>query len=146
MLSCKNVPPVISACLTTRWDNYLKQLSNSLAAQLKECACDVVERKGLQVRKQILRVWTGLWKWKKVKGLVTQSCPTLCNPMDYTLPVSSLHGILQKKNTGLGCLALLQGIFLTQELNSGLLHCRHFCYHLSHWTWLWHWLVLWRSH
>ena len=27
--------------------------------------------------------------------LVTQSSPTLCNPMDYSLPGSSVHGILQ---------------------------------------------------
>ena len=26
--------------------------------------------------------------------LVAQSCPTLCNPMDYNLPSSSIHGIL----------------------------------------------------
>ena len=29
--------------------------------------------------------------------LVTQSCPTLCNPMDYSLPRSSVHGILQAR-------------------------------------------------
>ena len=26
--------------------------------------------------------------------LVAQSCPTLCNPMDSSLPGSSIHGIL----------------------------------------------------
>ena len=26
-----------------------------------------------------------------------QSCPTLCDPMDYSLPGSSLHGILQAR-------------------------------------------------
>ena len=30
------------------------------------------------------------------------------------------------KNTEVGSLPLLQGIFLTQELNQGLLHCRFF--------------------
>ena len=34
---------------------------------------------------------------KKVKVLVTQSCPTLCNPMDYSLPGFSVHGILQAR-------------------------------------------------
>ena len=29
--------------------------------------------------------------------LVTQSHPTLCNPMDYSLPGSSVHGILQER-------------------------------------------------
>ena len=36
------------------------------------------------------------------------------------------------KNSGVGSLFLLQGIFLTQELNQGLLHCRGFLYQLSH--------------
>ena len=29
--------------------------------------------------------------------LVTQSCPTLCDPVDYSLPGSSAHGILQAR-------------------------------------------------
>ena len=36
------------------------------------------------------------------------------------------------KNTGVDCHSLLQGIFLTQGLNLGLLHCRQIPYHLSH--------------
>ena len=32
-----------------------------------------------------------------VKVLITQSCPTLCNPMDCSLPGSSVHGILQAR-------------------------------------------------
>ena len=32
----------------------------------------------------------------------------------------------------MGSLALLQGIFLTQELNQGLLHCRGILYQLSY--------------
>ena len=100
---------------------------------------------------------------------VTQLCPTLCNPMDYTV-----HGILQArilewripkpfpspgdlpnpgikprspalqadslpeeslgkpKNTGVGNLSLLQGIFLIQESNWGLLPCRPILYQLSY--------------
>ena len=42
-----------------------------------------------------------------------QLCPTLCNPIDCSLPGSSVQGILQAKKTGVGCHALLQGIFLT---------------------------------
>ena len=61
---------------------------------------------------------------------VAQSCPTLCNPMDYSLAGSSIHGIFPGKNIGVGCHFLLQEIFLTLELNLGLLHCR--LYHLSH--------------
>ena len=36
------------------------------------------------------------------------------------------------KNTRVGSLSLLQGIFLTQELNRGLLHCRWILYQLSY--------------
>ena len=35
------------------------------------------------------------------------------------------------KNTGVGCHSLLHGIFLTQGLDAGLLHCRQILYHLS---------------
>ena len=58
--------------------------------------------------------------------LVTQSCPTLCDPMDCSPPGSSVHGILQAS-----CHSLLQGIFLTQGLNPGLLHCRQILHCLS---------------
>ena len=41
--------------------------------------------------------------------LVAQLCPTLCDPMDYSLVGSSVHGDSSGKNTGVGCHALLQG-------------------------------------
>src|SRR5574337_139169 len=40
------------------------------------------------------------------------------------------HTHTHKKNTGVGCHFLLQGIFPTQELNPGLLHCRQVLYQL----------------
>ena len=64
--------------------------------------------------------------------LVAQSHPTLCDPMDGGLPDSSVHGDSPGKNTGVGCHALLQGIFPTQGLNPGLPHCRWILYCLSH--------------
>ena len=33
----------------------------------------------------------------KMKALATQSCPTLCDPMDCSLSDSPVHGILQAK-------------------------------------------------
>ena len=57
---------------------------------------------------------------------------TLCNPMDCSLPGSALHGDSAGKNTGVGCHFLLQGIFPTQGLNPGLLHCRQTLYPLSY--------------
>ena len=64
--------------------------------------------------------------------LVVQSCPTLCDPMNHSPPGSSVHADSPGKNTGVGCHALLQGIFPTQGLNADLLHCRWTLYHLSH--------------
>ena len=66
------------------------------------------------------------------KCLVAQLCPTLCNPMDCSPLVSSVHGDSPGKNIGVGCHALLQGIFPTQGLNPGLLRCRRILYHQSH--------------
>ena len=70
----------------------------------------------------------------KNESEVSQSCPTLCDPMDCSLPGSSVHGI-PGKNTGVGCHALLQGIFPTQGSNPYLLHllvCWPVLYPLSH--------------
>ena len=47
-------------------------------------------------------------------------------------PGFSVHGDSPGKNTGVGCYALLQGIFPTQGSNPGLPHCRQILYHLSH--------------
>ena len=128
-----------------------------------------------------------------MKVKIAQSCLTLCDPMDWGLPGSSVHGILQARilewvavpfsrgssqprdqtqvshitgrfpfsrgssqprdwtqvsgiaggfllsespgkpmNTGVGSLFLLQGIFLTQGLNQGLLNCRRTLYQMGY--------------
>ena len=50
-----------------------------------------------------------------------QSCLTLCNPTDCSLPGSSVHEDSPDKNTELGCHALLQGIFPTQGSSPSLM-------------------------
>ena len=65
-------------------------------------------------------------------GFVAQLCPTLCDPMDCSLPGSSVHEDSAGKNTRVGCHALLQGIFPTQGSNPGLPHCRWILYHQTH--------------
>ena len=65
-------------------------------------------------------------------GLVTQLCPTLCNPIDCSLPDSSVHGNSTGKNTAVGCHAHLQGIFPTQGSKPDLPHCSQILYHLNH--------------
>ena len=61
-----------------------------------------------------------------------ESCPTRCNPMDWSPPCSSVHGNSPGKNSGVCCHALVQGIFPTQGLNPGLPHCWRILYCLSH--------------
>ena len=56
--------------------------------------------------------------------LVTQLYLTLCDPMDCSPLGSSVHEDFPGKITGVGCHALLQGIFPTWGSNPGLLHCR----------------------
>ena len=55
-------------------------------------------------------------------------------PRSPALQVDSLPAEPQgkPKNTGVGSLSLLQGIFLTQELNQGLLYCMQIPYQLSY--------------
>ena len=63
--------------------------------------------------------------------LVTQSRPTLSNPMDYSLPGFSVHGFLQEEYwSGLPCTP--PGDLPNPRSNSGLLHCRQILYCLSH--------------
>ena len=64
--------------------------------------------------------------------LVTQSCLTLCDSMDWSPLSFSVRRDSPGKNTGVGCHAFLQGSFTTQGLNPGLLHCRWVFYQLSH--------------
>ena len=57
--------------------------------------------------------------WVHDKSL--QLCPTLCDPMNSSLPVLCPRDS-PGKNFGVGCHSLLQGLFLTQGSNSCLLH------------------------
>ena len=63
--------------------------------------------------------------------LVTQLCLILCDPMDCSLPGSSIHGHAPGKKTGVGCHAFFQGTFQTQGSKPGLPHCWLILYHLN---------------
>ena len=52
--------------------------------------------------------------------------------LDYSPPGSSAREDSPGKNTGVGCHALLQGIFEIQGSDPGLLHCKRILYCLSH--------------
>ena len=94
--------------------------------------------------------WSGVLGIKALTGVflgmrakLLQPCLTLCDPMDFSLPGSSVHGDSPGKNIGSGCHARLQGIFSTQGLNPGSLHCRWILYHLSHQgnPWILEWIA-----
>ena len=70
-----------------------------------------------------------LWKWKcSLLSLVWLfETPWTAIAHEASLPME-----FSDKNTGVGCHSFLQGIFLTQGLNMGLLHCRQFLYWLSY--------------
>ena len=90
-----------------------------------------------------------------VKVLVTQSCLPLCDPMDYSLPSSSVHGILQARilewvaipffrgsswprdRTQVSCIAgWFFTIWATREahilLCSNVSHCYNWTFHYLH--------------
>ena len=63
--------------------------------------------------------------------LVVQACPTLCDPVDVAHQAPLSMGLPRQEYwSGLPFPSL--GIFPTQGLNPGLLHCRHIFYFLSH--------------
>ena len=66
-----------------------------------------------------------------------QLCSTLYNPMDCRLPSSSVHGILQeRKNTGVGCHALLKASSQTRDRT-----CVSYVSCIGRWV-LYHWVTL----
>ena len=67
----------------------------------------------------------------KVKVLVAQSCPALCDPTDY-LTRFLCPWDFSGKNPGVGCHFLPQGSFLTQGLNLRLPHWQVDSLPLSH--------------
>ena len=84
-------------------------------------------------------VWALLWMDRQGAAmLLLQKCESVsCSvmrPMGCSPPGSYVHGILQASilEWGVGSHFLLQGIFLTQGSNLGLLLCRWILYHLSH--------------
>ena len=69
---------------------------------------------------------TNVWIASERESEVTQSCPTLCNPMDCSLPCSSVHGIFQ------AWILEWVAISFSSRWNLGLLHCRQMLYCLSY--------------
>ena len=70
----------------------------------------------------------------KDSALFINSVQFSCSVLSISLRPHGLYSPWNSpgQNTGIGSLSLLQGIFLTQQLNPGLPHCRWILYQLSH--------------
>ena len=69
----------------------------------------------------------------KLHVLVAQSCPTLCDPTDCSLPGSAVHGILLgNNNIGVHNQPFPSSDLPEPGVEPGLLHCRRILYRLSH--------------
>ena len=90
----------------------------------KPCGCQKLQRKRPQ-RKANYAFHYYFISW-------VISCLTLCDPMDYSPPGSSVHGILQARILEWVAIPISRGIFSTRGLKPGLLQCRQILYHLSH--------------
>ena len=67
-----------------------------------------------------------------VKVKVTQSCTTVCNPMDCGLPGSSVHGILKARILEWVDFTFSRGYSQPKNQIQALPHCRWILYKLSH--------------
>ena len=72
-------------------------------SQLPRDGTGSFRKKVLQCRKH-LGVFLRRLEVKPVCAQSLQSCPTLCDPTDYSPPGSSVHGVLQVRI--LGCVAM----------------------------------------
>ena len=90
---------------------------------LKGCKWAYLQNRSRIIDLQDKRVVS--WGCACVHAKSLQSYSTLCNPKDCSPLSSSIHGNSPGKITGVGCHALLQGIFLTQGSNPHLLRLLH---------------------
>ena len=104
---------ITGICSFCKDNNFLKCFS--------KCFCFITEIHACMYR----------YNWQN-ESEVAQSCPTLFEPMDCSLPGSSVHGIFQARVLEWVAISFSRGISPTQESNLCLLHCGQMLYHLSH--------------
>ena len=97
----------------------VRGILTAVASLVAECGLSGAQASVVGTRTQLPH---SVWDLPSVCVCVcAQLCPTLCSPMDCSMPGSSVHWI-SRKNTRVGCHFLLQGIFLIQGSNPHLLH------------------------
>ena len=76
--------------------------------------------------------WKNQPSWFQSKVEETQSCPNLCDPMDYSLAGSSVHGILQSRILEWVTIPFSRGSFWHGNWTQDCCNCRQILYHLGH--------------
>ena len=125
------------------WKHHLQRLSPRLQSWLCHLLAPALE----EVIIPSLGAFVSFVKQGKISAHLTRLLLTLYKQMSEWVMSLSLSNSLQShglyparllcpwdspgKNIGVGCHFLLQGIFLIQGSNTGLLHCRQILYHLS---------------
>ena len=79
-----------------------------------------------KVHKLFMLVFTRLKDCVKSESEVAQSCPTLCNPIDCSLPGSSIHGIFQARVLEWGAICFFKRLCSVQ-FSSGAQSCPTLC-------------------
>ena len=88
---------------------------------------DMAYKNGMEIMYQ-----PGDLKCVRALSEVAQSCPTLCHPMDCSLPGSSVHGIFQARILEWIVISFCRGSSWPRNGTQVCLHCRQMLYCLSH--------------
>ena len=115
----------LATALQLMFPNFLPPSSLGITDNRNLMAWLHMETLGCLVVGLLPRFWRSILNSSLLLCVVAQSCPTLGDSMDCSLPGSYVLGNSPEKNTGVDCYALLQGIFPTQGSNLHLLYLLH---------------------
>ena len=91
---------VLDYCPSVWWNPWASPILNSQNGHSqRKPSWKILEHKWSLIYKLIsyLGIFPGGTSGKESESEVAQSCPTLCDPVDCSLPGSSVHGILQAR-------------------------------------------------
>ena len=104
---------IVSKRVATRFTKFINTHTRNCQLQYKQRSANLTLEPTQP--KTVLSEWV---------SEVAQSCPTLCDPVDCSLPGSSVYGILQARILEWVTISFSRGIFPTQGSNPGLPHWR----------------------